>query len=112
MGLIVTTTDDIHGATIVATVGFVFACVPFIGTKYAEGISDLNGKAHRDIEAVLERRRGQALARMENRARFMGANAVVGVRFDHREINSTWKEIVAYGTAVVINAVRQPVDGL
>jgi uncharacterized protein YbjQ (UPF0145 family) len=101
--IVVTTTEGVHGMTVEVTVGFVYACVPYIGTKYAEGISDLNGQAQRDIESILERRRGQALARMENRARFMGANAVVGVRFDHREINATWKEICAYGTAVIVN---------
>jgi uncharacterized protein YbjQ (UPF0145 family) len=32
----------------------------------------------------------------------MGANAVISMRFDSSELNNSMSEIVAYGTAVVI----------
>jgi uncharacterized protein YbjQ (UPF0145 family) len=34
----------------------------------------------------------------------MGANAVISMRFDSSELNNSMSEIVAYGTAVVIEA--------
>jgi uncharacterized protein YbjQ (UPF0145 family) len=41
---------------------------------------------------------------MVNHAMAMGANAVTGVRFDSSDISEGIVEIVAYGTAVVINS--------
>jgi uncharacterized protein YbjQ (UPF0145 family) len=46
--------------------------------------------------------RDEALAWMAAQATERGANAVVGVRFDAAEVGHDMSEIVAYGTAVVI----------
>jgi hypothetical protein len=40
-------------------------------------------------------------------ARRRGANAILGMRFDNRDITSMWVEIVAYGTAVVVVPVTR-----
>jgi len=37
---------------------------------------------------------------MTEQARARGANAVLGMRFDHRDISEVWGEMCAYGTAV------------
>jgi hypothetical protein len=42
---------------------------------------------------------------MAYHARNAGANAVLGMRFDHRVISESWVEICAYGTAVVAVAI-------
>jgi uncharacterized protein YbjQ (UPF0145 family) len=42
---------------------------------------------------------------MVENATAMGANAVVAMRFDSSEIGQTMSEIVAYGTAVVLEEV-------
>ena len=55
-----------------------------------------------DKAQVLEDTRRQALDRMVSNASLMGANAVISMRFDSSELNSSMSEIVAYGTAVVI----------
>jgi uncharacterized protein YbjQ (UPF0145 family) len=39
---------------------------------------------------------------MVGNARLLGADAVVGVRFDSSEIGQQLTEIVAYGTAVTV----------
>ena len=39
---------------------------------------------------------------MVQNATLMGANAVISMRFDSSEIGNTMSEIVAYGTAVVL----------
>ena len=46
--------------------------------------------------------RNEAMTRLEQHAREMGANAVLGFRFDSSELMQNTNEIVAYGTAVVI----------
>jgi uncharacterized protein YbjQ (UPF0145 family) len=76
---------------------------------YAEGVKNLSGKSV-DSEvsgAALTRWRQEAIARMAQQARERGANAVIGLRFDHRDITGAWGEICAYGTAVVIESVAQ-----
>jgi uncharacterized protein YbjQ (UPF0145 family) len=50
---------------------------------------------------VLVQTRARAIEQMMIAARRRGANAILGMRFDNRDITSMWVEIVAYGTAVV-----------
>jgi uncharacterized protein YbjQ (UPF0145 family) len=52
---------------------------------------------------LLEDSRRHAMDRMIENARIMGANAVIGMRFDSSEIGESLTEIVAYGTAVVVS---------
>jgi uncharacterized protein YbjQ (UPF0145 family) len=52
---------------------------------------------------MLEEARRHALDRLVSNAKLMGANAVVMMRFDSAEIGQTMSEIVAYGTAVVLD---------
>jgi uncharacterized protein YbjQ (UPF0145 family) len=51
---------------------------------------------------LLEDSRRHAMDRMIENAKLLGANAVVGMRFDSSEIGQSLTEIVAYGTAVVV----------
>ena len=51
---------------------------------------------------VLVQTRARAIGQMMAAARRRGANAILGMRFDNRDITSMWVEIVAYGTAVVV----------
>lgn len=51
---------------------------------------------------LLEDSRRHAMDRMVENAKLMGANAVVGMRFDSSEIGQSLTEIVAYGTAVIV----------
>jgi uncharacterized protein YbjQ (UPF0145 family) len=52
---------------------------------------------------LLEDSRRHAVDRMIENARIMGANAVIGMRFDSSEIGQSLTEIVAYGTGVVVS---------
>lgn len=51
---------------------------------------------------LLEDSRRHAVDRMVDNARLLGANAIVGMRFDSSEISQQLTEIVAYGTAVKV----------
>ena len=52
---------------------------------------------------MLEEARRHAVDRLVKNATTMGANGVVMMRFDSAEIGQTMSEIVAYGTAVVLD---------
>jgi uncharacterized protein YbjQ (UPF0145 family) len=51
---------------------------------------------------LLEDSRRHAIDRMIENAGLLGADAIVGVRFDSSEIGQQLTEIVAYGTAVTV----------
>lgn len=53
---------------------------------------------------MCEQARSEALQHMIAHARTMGANAVIGVRYDTTEIAEGMDEVLAYGTAVVVEA--------
>jgi uncharacterized protein YbjQ (UPF0145 family) len=54
---------------------------------------------------MLEEARRHAVDRLVQNATVMGANGIVMMRFDSSEIGQTMSEIVAYGTAVVLEAI-------
>jgi uncharacterized protein YbjQ (UPF0145 family) len=98
--VILTTTADIPGSKVVAVIGVVVGCVPYFGSTYSEGIKNLAGETVDDVPAVFENRRQEALNRLTKRAFERGADAVLCVRFDRRDISNSWKELCAFGTAV------------
>ena len=55
-----------------------------------------------DYTKMIAEAREQALDRLTLEAQSMGANAVVGLRFSTSYIMSSAAELLAYGTAVVI----------
>jgi len=56
---------------------------------------------------MLEDARKQAIDRLVVNATAMGANAIVMMRFDSSEIGQTMSEVLAYGTAVVIEKDKE-----
>jgi uncharacterized protein YbjQ (UPF0145 family) len=52
---------------------------------------------------LLEDSRRHAVDRMVANARLLGATGIVGMRFDSSEMGQGLTEIVAYGTAVVVD---------
>jgi len=51
---------------------------------------------------LCEHARSEAFELMEQHAQQMGANAIVGVRYDANEVMEGITEVLAYGTAVVV----------
>lgn len=54
---------------------------------------------------LCERTRGDAFAQMVDHASALGANAVIGIRYDATELMSGVTEVLCYGTAVVVEPV-------
>jgi uncharacterized protein YbjQ (UPF0145 family) len=103
--MIVSTTPYIAGHRVVETRGQVFGVVVrsrgFSGNLIAS-IRSLGGGEIHEYTSLLEDTRRQALDRMVQNATLMGGNAVVSMRFDSSELAGTMSEIVAYGTAVIV----------
>ena len=75
-----------------------------IGGNIVAGLRSIVGGEIHEYTALLEEARRHAVDRMVQNASAMGANAIVMMRFDSAEIGQMMSEIVAYGTAVVIEA--------
>jgi uncharacterized protein YbjQ (UPF0145 family) len=103
--MIVVTTEDIAGHRVVEAKGQVFGVVVRsrgLGGNIMAGIRSLFGGEIHEFTALVEDARRQAIDRMVQNASVMGANAVVRMMFDSSEMGQTMTEIVAYGTAVVV----------
>jgi uncharacterized protein YbjQ (UPF0145 family) len=104
-GMIVTTTENVPGHRTVQALGQVFGLVVRsrgLGGNIAASLRSLVGGEITEYTQLLETARKHALDRMIENASLMGANAVVMMRFDSTEVAEYMSEIVAYGTAVVI----------
>src|SRR5437588_12503879 len=103
--MIVVTTEDVTGHRIVEMKGQVFGLVVRsrgFGGNIMAGLRSLGGGEITEYTQLLEEARRHAVDRMVQNATTMGANAIVRMQFDSSEIGQTMSEIVAYGTAVVI----------
>jgi uncharacterized protein YbjQ (UPF0145 family) len=111
--MIISTTNFIAGHRVVETKGQVFGLVVRsrgLGGNIAAGLRSLVGGEIKEYTELLEDTRRQAIDRMVENATAMGANAVLTMRFDSSELGSVMSEIVAYGTAVVVEPGRSHYD--
>ena len=103
--MIVATAPFIAGHRVVETKGQTFGLVVrsrgFSGNLMA-GLRSLGGGEIHEYTRLLEDTRRQALDRLVQNATLMGGNAIISMRFDSSEMASYMTEIVAYGTAVVV----------
>ncbi len=107
LALPVATTDTIPGRTIVRYVGPAFGVIAR-SMGFAKGFTGsfkaLRSGEVKEFTITLEAARHHAVERMIENAQALGANAVVGLRYDSGDVGEQqgMAEIVAYGTAVVI----------
>jgi uncharacterized protein YbjQ (UPF0145 family) len=107
--MLVATTENVAGHRIVETKGQCFGVVVRsrgLGGNIMAGLRSLAGGEITEYTVMIEEARRHAIDRLVQNATAMGANAVVMMRFDSSEIGQTMSEIVAYGTAVVIEPVK------
>ena len=103
--MLVATTNEIAGYRIVRHVGMVRGVIvrsrSIVGSIGASLQSLLGGNISL-YTALAERARQDAFAQMVTHAEQVGANAVVGMRYDGADIAPGVAEVLAYGTAVVV----------
>ena len=105
--MLVTTTENVAGHRTVKVLGQCFGVVVRsrgLGGNIVAGLRSIVGGEIKEYTQLLEEARRHAVDRLVTNATLMGANAIVMMRFDSAEIGQTMSEIVAYGTAVVIEA--------
>jgi uncharacterized protein YbjQ (UPF0145 family) len=121
MSMPVTTTFTIEGHHIERYVGVVRGIVvrsPTIVQGVLGGLKSILGGQIGSYTQMCEQTRQQAFDLMVQHAREMGANAIVGFRYDASEVVSKVgaTEVLCYGTAVVITPGRiskgAPLDDL
>ncbi len=103
--MIVTTTETVAGKTIKQTLGVVRGNTiraRHLGKDIKAAFRHMIGGEITEYTKLLAESREQALDRMVDGAEGMGANAVVGLRFATSTIMGGAAELLAYGTAVVL----------
>ncbi len=103
--MIVVTTPYVSGHRVTETKGMVFGLVVRsrgLGGNVMASLRSLGGGEIHEYTSMLEDTRRQALDRLVQNATLAGANAILSMRFDSSELAGTMSEIVAYGTAVIV----------
>lgn len=105
--MLLTTTPSVEGKTVTRYCGVV-AGEAILGANLFKdlfaGIRDLVGGRSGTYERELQKARDIALQELQDRARELGANAVVGIDLDYEVIgqNGSMLMVTASGTAVVL----------
>ena len=106
--MIIATTNDLPGYRIVRVIGLVRGITvrsrSIIG-NFGGALQSLVGGNLSIFTNLAEQARQEALNLMIAHAEQEGANAVIAMRYDSNEITDGITEMLAYGTAVVVEAV-------
>jgi uncharacterized protein YbjQ (UPF0145 family) len=104
--MIVTTGNDVAGKEIQRYLGIVRGIVvrsPTIGQGVMGGLKQIVGGNNETYTRVCETARLESYQRMIQHAEALGANAIIGMRYDATEFSDSVTEVLAYGTAVKLN---------
>jgi len=104
--MLASTTFEIFGYEIVEHKGLVRGIIvrsPTIAQGIMGGLKNIIGGKIGAYTTMCEQTRGQAYEDMEKHAEALGANAIVGIRYDASSVEPKGAsvEVLCYGTAVV-----------
>ena len=103
--MILVTTQDVPGKTIKKSLGLVRGNTiraRHVGRDISAALKNIVGGEITDYTKMMAESREQSLDRMVEEAESLGANAIVGIRFTTSMIMQSASEILAYGTAVIV----------
>jgi uncharacterized protein YbjQ (UPF0145 family) len=103
--MLIVTTGEIHGKTISEVKGLVAGSTvqsKHVGRDIGAGLKTLVGGEIKGYSDLMSEARAIATARMEEEAEKTGANAIIGMRYQTSQVMNSASEVIAYGTAVVI----------
>ncbi len=103
--MIITTADKVEGRKTIRVLGLVRGNTiraRHIGKDILAGLRGVVGGEVSEYTKLFAESREQSLDRMVQEAEELGANAVVAMRFATSMVMSTAAELLAYGTAVVL----------
>jgi len=105
--MLIVTTNDAPGYRVVKTLGLVRGITVRSRNAISDMVGGLQSMLGGRVETYVrlaETSRAEALQEMVEHAKAMGANAVIGMRYEANEIMEGVTEVLAYGTAVVVEA--------
>jgi uncharacterized protein YbjQ (UPF0145 family) len=108
MSIPCTTTFDFQGHKIVEYKGLTRGIVvraPTISQGIMGGLKKVVGGRIGAYREMCEQARGEALEHLLQHAEEVGANAVVGLRYESSDVDQSATEVLCYGTAVVIESL-------
>lgn len=103
--MILVTTTEIPGHRVARSLGLVRGNTiraRHLGRDVVAAMRNIAGGEVREYTKMLAEAREQAIDRMTEEARALGADAVVGVRFQTSMVMKGAAEMLCYGTAVVL----------
>jgi len=103
--MIVTTMNDIPGYVVDEVFGEVMGLTVrsrHVGSQLGAQLKSIVGGELKGMTKALVDSRRDVMQRMVDEAEAKGANAIIAMRFDTSEMGTTWTEICAYGTAVLV----------
>lgn len=101
--MVITNIETVPGKTVTEHFGLVSGSTiraKNIGRDFMAGLKNLVGGELKGYTQLLQESRQQAMDRMVEEARLLGANAIVNVRFSTSSVAQGAAELYAYGTAV------------
>jgi uncharacterized protein YbjQ (UPF0145 family) len=108
--MIVVTINDLPGYRVVKVLGLARG----LSVRSRNVVSNLRGSIQilfggniSVYTQLAETTRQEAFDLLIAQAQSMGANAIIGMRYDANEIASTVTEVLAYGTAVVVEPIGE-----
>ena len=107
MTMLIVTTNDAPGYRVVKTLGLVRGITVRSRNVISDAIGGLQSMLGGRVGAYVklaEASRAEALEHLIEQASGMGANAVIAMRYEANEIMEGVTEVLAYGTAVVVEA--------
>ena len=111
--MIVVNTEEIPGREIDQILGLVQGNTvrsKNVGRDIAAGFKNMVGGELKGYTQLLVESRRQSIERMIAQANELGANAVLNVRFTTSAVTSGAAELYAYGTAVTLKPIDQPME--
>lgn len=103
--MIVSTMNDLPGYKVTAVYGEVFGLVVRsrnVFSNFGASFRTIFGGEARGYTELLTETRNEAVDRMRQEARALGANAILAMRFDTGVFANVMNEVAAYGTAVLV----------
>ncbi len=107
--MILVTTPDIPGSRVTQTLGLVRGSTiraRHLGKDIMAVLRNMAGGEVKEYTKMLAESREQAIDRMVEEAQALGADAIVGVRFQTSMVMSGAAEMLCYGTAVLLVATE------
>lgn len=109
--LLIVTTPFVSGYRVTRVIGATFGLIVRsrgLGQNIWAFFRSWGGGEIKVYTQLLEQVRHEAIARLAAHAKSLGANAVVAVGFDTSEMAGMMTEVLAYGTAVVVEPDTTP----